>query len=152
MDERNPLFYVRGDVNGVALKPFLRSELPQLNLQTEQKRLEGAIQLRCPLEDVVSHAVLIAPVSRFSTQYQTYLESLTPEVALASLPLMQMHPADYAEQTGYDCTKMGQAAACHDFGSTFVRHGRPMKMSWCTYNVKDEADPTSPPTTDAFWA
>jgi hypothetical protein len=151
MDERNPLFNVRGDVNGVALQPFLRSELPQLNLQPEEKRVESAIKLRCPLEDVVAHAVLIAPVSSFSKQYQTYLESLTPEVALASLPLTQMHPADYAEQTGYDCTKMGQAAAGHDFGSTFVRHGRPMKMSWCAYNVKDEADPTSP-TTDAFWA
>jgi hypothetical protein len=141
-------------VDGTRLKPLMRCQLNQeaVKHEGELKRLEGAINLGCPVEDVEAHAVLIAPQSRFSKHYQRFLERLTPEVAAVCVPLMHLNPVDYAQQTGHDQTSiMGVAAACHDFGSSFKRHGRPVKMSWCTFNRKDQADESSPPTPDAFW-
>ena len=141
-------------VDGKRLKLLMRCQLNQeaLKHEGELKRLEGAINLCCPVEDVEAHAVLIGPVSRFSKHYQQFLERQTREVAAVCVPLMILNPADYAQQTGHNHTNnMGIAAACHDFGSSFLRHGRPVKMSWCTLNLKDQADQTAPPTPDAFW-
>jgi hypothetical protein len=122
---------------GVVPHIYPKKDVPRSNVDVLATRLLSANELNCPPNDVELTPVLIAPESPMAVQYGRWLKSLPVDTSKHALPLMVMHPADYARHMGYEPTLDNISNACHMFGDDFQRYGRPNELSMITSNKRD---------------